>query len=323
MSALRGVDTSDNSTVRDLDAMADSAPAYPIFNLFGKNNQEESPDGTILRNNLYMIAHCGFFLFNFLNVVCIPVFHGFVLRRLAKNFLMKMALLTCAAQLITCLTSIHRYNINDEYGDVAHLSNLTSLVAYSCFNFVMVNLNCIKFRNQKRAIRDVSIGTGTGVWIALAIACWVIGRRDWDTKNFYYFRIYVTACTAYQLITYILVLRAFTTGNISLPNDFPISDAVVTRALVASIVLLLGCAASGMSGMPIFQYPAAGASFSIMVVVVSLVSEMNVVVADDGTGDNNNDKDAQIKTQGRTPLISDETKRPRRRSRSSRSKPTD
>lgn len=75
--------------------------------------------------------------------------------------------------------------------------------------------------------------------------------------------------------------------------------------------------------MPIFQYPAAGASFSIMVVVVSLVSEMNVVVADDGTGDNNNDKDAQIKTQGHTPLISGETKRPRRRSKSSRSKPTD
>jgi len=249
--------------------MSESDFKYPIIWIFTRWENETTPPGTILRNDIFLVGHCGFFMFNFINVCCILIFHGFVLRRLSQNFLVQMALLACCGQVASCLCSIHRYNTNDEFGYFAHASTLTGLVAYTFFNFVILNV----FLNCNRKIGYIWLGMA--IWIALAIGCWVIGRARWETHDFKYFRYFITLSTVFQIISYISVLWAFSKKKIKLPESFPISSAVVTRVFKAAIgleVLALVCA---NSGWPIFQYPATGMTFSVMVIVASFVGEMD------------------------------------------------
>lgn len=243
---------------------------FPIIWVPTKWDPETTPNGTIRRNNIFLLAHCGFFMFNFLNVCCILLFHGFVLQLLSHNFLMKMALLTCFGQMISCLCSIHRYNTNDEYGYWAHASVLTGLVTYTFFNFVMLHVFLNHHRNQ-----SIYMPLGMFIWIVLATLCWVAGRENWETDDFYYFRNFISLSTAFQFVSYILVLRAFSKAEIRLNGGSPVSNVVVTRLLIIAIGLVLLAVACALTAMPIFQYPATGMTFSVMVIVVSLVGEMD------------------------------------------------
>lgn len=247
---------------------------YPIIWVFTKWYEDETPPGTILRNAHFVIAHSGFFFFNFVNIWCILLFHGWVLRRLSHNFLMKVALLACIGQMMSCLCSIHRYNTNDEFGYWAHVSVLTGLVGYSFFNYVI--LHVFLNANRKASIYGIGYKTlGIAFWIAMAIACWVIGSERWEEDNFKHFRSYISGSTAFQLLSYISVLRAVCKGTVSLKQDVEVSMDVVKRVLVAAIGLILFAIACAFSGCPIFQYPATGMTFSVMVVVVAVVGEMD------------------------------------------------
>jgi hypothetical protein len=269
---------------------------YPIIWVFTKWYPEETPNGSILRNNHFLLAHCGFFFFNFINVCCILLFHGFVLHRLSHNFLMKIALFACSWQMASCLCSIHRYNINDEYGEWAFTSIWTGLIAYLFFNYVtlhlLLNRNHKGFIGYKPFGNDTDTDTDTDkskigigyttigmtVWFGLALACWYVGKAKWDTQDFKFFRDFISLSTGFQLLSYMSLLWALWKGKIALPEGSPISDAVATRVLIAAIGLLalaIGCA---FSGCPIFQYPATGMTFSVMVVVVSVVGEMDFMV---------------------------------------------
>jgi len=151
---------------------------------------------------------------------------------------------------------------------------LTGLVGYTFFNYVI--LHVFLNANRKASIYGISYkALGIVFWIAMAIACWVIGRKRWEEDNFEYFRNYISGSTGFQLLSYISVLRAVYKGTVTLKQDVEVSTDVVKRVLVAAIGLILFAIACAFSGCPIFQYPATGMTFSVMVIVVSVVGEMD------------------------------------------------
>lgn len=260
----------------------DMAFEYPILRVPTRWYEDESPPGTMTRNVPFLLGHSGFLLFNLINVFYVLVVHGYVLRRLQKNFLMKMALVACTVQVFSCLCSIHRYNINDEFGLWAHYSNAFGLTAFAILNCII--LHVFLNANRHNYFHKLKVGyvtVGATLWIALAMAAWTVGRIHWETEDFKFFRIYISLSTAHQLFSYILVLRAFSKGTVGLPQDFPVSNQMVQRVLLSAIFLVLLAIGGAASAMPVFQYPATGLTYTVMVMVVSFVGEMDFMIDED------------------------------------------
>jgi hypothetical protein len=77
---------------------------YPIFVIGTKWYEDQTPVESILRNNLFLIAHCGFFLINILNVLWILVSYGFVYQQsLWQKTLTKMQFVACSLKMTGCL----------------------------------------------------------------------------------------------------------------------------------------------------------------------------------------------------------------------------
>lgn len=278
--------TLNNATATDL------AFEYPILRVPTRWYEDETPPGTMLRNVPFLLGHSGFLMFNLINIFYILVFHGYVLRRLKNNFLMKMALLACIVQVFSCLCSIHRYNINDEFGLWAHYSNAFGLSAFAILNFIILHIFLNANRNKyfhfnpfdMELFEKLKVGyvtVGATIWTALAMAAWTIGRINWEMEDFKFFRIYISLSTAHQLLSYILVLRAVHKGKVGLPEDFPVSNEILKRVLISAIGLVLLAIGGASTAMPVFQYPATGLTYTVMVIVVSFVGEMDFMIDED------------------------------------------
>ena len=254
---------------------------YPLFDVTTSTNTDITPKHTIERNIHFLIGHCGFFLFNFINCWVIVLIHGFVLGRFKKNKLMKYAFAACFCQLTSCTFSIYRYNINDEYGDntsLAHWSNVTGIVAFMPFNYV----SCRIFINHESTRRLLSVSTITLVGFGIFI--FVFGDFvRWKQDDFKWIRIYFAMSTLFQLSAYIKASWAFCRREIRLPGDFPVPDEMVNRVLLICIILTVMALFFAGTKMPVLQYPATGMTFSVMLVAVSLFGEMDFLSGNDGS----------------------------------------
>ena len=210
-----------------------------------------------------MIAHCGFFMFNVLNVSYILLFEGFAFGRLGQNSLLKIAFFGCLFQICSCLTSIYRYNINDEFGIYAHLGTVFGLIAFSLSNSAYLR---VIFQDDSRPGK---IRVGTLVWALIAIGCLVITEKNWEEDDFKYFRVYIAASVLYQTVALILGHRALAAATTNQAND---TATTLTKVFKVLIVLDTGCLVfTGLAGRPIVSYPATGLTFTVMVFAMSFV----------------------------------------------------
>lgn len=253
--------------------MADSSSDYPIISLFTKDDPDTI--GSLERNKHFLLGHCGFLMFNILNVCGILLFYGFVFQRLMENKLMKFAFLACFFQIFSCFGSIHRYNINDEYGPWSIKSILPSLVAYTFFNYVMFHYALNK--NCKRSIFGIGyMIIGAVACVIAACAVWfLLWKRDWVSSDFMAFRYFVVGSTVFQLLSYIRLLWAFSKGQIRLPENHIVSNDALTRLLQTAIGLIVFDLVCKGSAMPVFQFPTTGLTYTVMVIVTPVVSQMD------------------------------------------------
>lgn len=248
--------------------------AYPIFDVRDEWSHESSPYGSPQRMAVFMVAHCGFFMFNFLNVVCILVFHGYVLQRLHRNHLMQTGLLACAGQMLSCLNSTYRYNKCEEFGRFGHTSVLTGLFAYTFFNYTIMYVFLNRHANKR--IWNIKYSwIGHAIWLVITIQCWVVGRVQWETHDFGHFRNYISLSTGFQLLAYVSILREFSyKKTIRFRDGFSVDENVAKRVFQSAIFFIFVAIGCALTKKPVFQYPATGSTFSVMVVVVALVGEM-------------------------------------------------
>jgi hypothetical protein len=157
----------------------------------------------------------------------------------------------------------------DEYGEWAHTSNWTSLIAYSLYNITIWHV----FLNRRQT--DSLIWIGSIVWIGLAVLCWFVTVAYWETRDFYFVRLLFGLSTVHQLFAYASFWWEFRKGTIRLPEHFPCSKDLVSRTMVVAMVLVIISLIVAKSSLIVFQYPATGMTFTVMVVVVSMVGEID------------------------------------------------
>jgi len=264
-----------NSTDNGLyDFCSESNFSIPVFNFTQTKSIDETPLHSPMRMNLFVIAHVGFFLFNFINVFAILFIHGYIFKRLWHNHLMHTALCACACQMLSCWCSIYRYNHCEEFGTAARASVWTGLVAYIFMNYTMAHIFCNRQLNK-----NVNCVILVWFWFLSAIACGITGDFYWKKYDFRFFRYYILGSTIFQLISYISVLWSFSKKDIRISRNSPlkvwVTDALMKRMLHVAIVTIVLTMGYAYSLRPILQYPGTGITFSVMVLVVTFVGEMD------------------------------------------------
>lgn len=248
----------------------DALYEYPIIRFLTKASIEETPPG-IVRNVHFVLGHTGFFLFNFINSWFVILIFGFVLERHFKNRLVKYALLACLWQMTSCIFSITRYSINDEYGKYAHWSNITGIIAYIFFNVVVCHIFITNHDQKETYVRN-----GILIWTALGLATFVVGDLlFWEKYDFKFIRLYFATSTVFQLVSYTKAFVAYRRKEIIFPKPFPFTEENVGRLLKVCIFSTANALFFAATGYPVLQYPATGMTFSVMLLAVSMFGEMD------------------------------------------------
>lgn len=217
-----------------------------------------------------LTAHLIFCMFNVLNITYIVFFEGCVYGRLGKNTLTKLALVGCFAQMLSCMTSIHRYNIYDEYSDWGRLGTLFGLIAY-----FFVNVGYLYMWKRKCVLV-----IGTLFWLVVASYVGYKSEVNWDEEHFDTFRKFVGGSSLYQVIANVSGWIAHSRGAIKLDPSI-LSYQQMNRLFLVCIFLgLSGLVGTIVCGMPMVSYPASGATFSIFVIIGGYVGRMDFMTGD-------------------------------------------
>ena len=238
----------------------------PIVNFLTDKNIEASD----LRNSAFLIGHCGFFLFNFLNVLYLILFEGIAFGRLRQNFLSKLSLLACFTQILSCITSIHRYNINEEFGPYGLAGTGLGILAFTPFNIAYLYL----FFNNRNNHRRRFIGAGIAFWIVIGIACFAMTYINWPEEAFKYFQPYVVLSSVWHIVSNIRGLRAHQKGEIRIDESI-ISHHVMNKVFGVCIFLEIVTSVCAAMGLPVLTYPATGMTFTICVIVMVYAGRMD------------------------------------------------
>jgi len=232
------------------------------------------------RNMNFMLSHFGFLLFNVMNVAYLLLIEGYALGKLQTNVLSKIALVGCACQVLSCITSIHRFNINDEYGrPIGIESAFFGLLAYFFMNSAVTHLYLHGFSNRLTLWK-----IGTVAWFALSLFAFVMGRNNWDDSDqpFRYFRYIVASSKIFWAGGVGYTSYSLKKGTINIdPSSIMSTDSMVKVFNVLTCGTALSFAMMTFLG-PIFTYPPTGLCYTCIVIAMKFGGEMDFMKASNG-----------------------------------------
>lgn len=206
------------------------------------------------RNITYSVAHFGFLIFNVVNVLVLLLWQGYVTKRLWSNPVAKWSLASHIFQLLSCSTSLYRYNHDDEFGSAAILGVSTGLIALNCMNFAFLHL---LFFNDTTKIR-----IGMFFWTILAIVVYELSEKNWEKLNFLFFRAFLGVSILTMPPIMWRARKALTNGAFTVEEGFMSRDAMIR---VWDVLIFLDCVwfANVPLGNAIFTYPATGMVYMV------------------------------------------------------------
>eukprot|EP00536_Pseudo-nitzschia_multiseries_P017945 jgi/Psemu1/53326/gm1.53326_g len=235
--------------------MSTSAEDFGIVYIFEKMSYMET--GTIYRNALLMVSHFGFLTFNFINAMFLLIGEGYVTGKLRTNRAAQFSLAAHVTQLASCATSIHRYNISDEFGVWARIGTISGTVAVVLMTTVYLHL--LHFNNAKRIKKSAAI---VG---AVAAGVIYVSYKNWKEDNFKTFRFFTLAFISFYIYPMWKARKALKNGEFTLDEKFVSADTMV-RAWDALIFLTL---------LPVFTYPMTGLVYSICMINAVCMGRMS------------------------------------------------
>jgi len=223
--------------------------------------------GTEERNMNFLTAHVMFFMHNFLNVMYLLLIEGIVFGNLRKNRLLRLALCGCTIQALSCMTSIYRFNINDEYGPWAIVGVFTGNAAFA-------------FMQSAVSIVFVATSNNRGTLWRLLIAAWFMHNTAssfvswwfWDQFRFQLFQFTTVVGLAYQLLAMIYLLYLIKRGFVETKS----MDFMVRLLIVLITVNVVWLFIGKFRSMPIFMYANTGMMYTTCVVFVKFVGELGL-----------------------------------------------
>jgi len=241
-----------------------STITYPIVHwLTTKDADEGSQD----RNTSYLIGHLGFFLFNVLNVLYLICFEGVAFGRLKQNYLLKFSFVACFVQIFSCVSSILRYNINEEYGIYGEMGSYLGLTAQTAMNFGY--LYVLFNRNYRKYLVPAVV-----FWAVVALVTFLMTSSSWDTINFFYFRKFIALSAVNAFFSILLALVAHSKGDITIEASIASYDQM-NKIFGVCLFMQFVCLFAAFRGHPVYQYPATGMTFTISVIINTYVGRMD------------------------------------------------
>ena len=220
------------------------------------------------RNISFLVGHFGFFIFNVINVVVLVAFEGYAFDYLRKNRAAQFMLAACTIQLLSCATSLHRYNLNDEFGVWAKAGMITGTIAITLMTWSYLHLIC---RDNVRNTVFWMCGTSVIAAAVIGMSYW-----HWEEKNFFYFRLYLfVSVVSYGFIMLFAGQFQLRKGNIEMTRD--ISNTTMKRVWWVLIGLDFLHPAISLADMPAFTYPLTGMVYMISMVNSVCVGRMSFV----------------------------------------------
>jgi len=229
----------------------------------------------------YEAAHFGFFMFNFINVSYLLFIEGYALRNIGrgagKNFLHLLCLFGCAFQVCSCITSMTRYNINDEFNSFwANGGTISGNMGFAMCNCAV---SVVWFANSDKRSK---------YWLLTAIAFLVVHNVNsvlsymfWEKLHFLTFRPMVGVSALYQIAAMIYCLYSIKKGSIHVNPKVASKDQF---ARICQVLIVINVLASFLTSreMPMFLYPETGWIYTTCVVFCKFLGQMDFAAASAG-----------------------------------------
>eukprot|EP00574_Skeletonema_japonicum_P006649 CAMPEP_0201713692 /NCGR_PEP_ID=MMETSP0593-20130828/441_1 /ASSEMBLY_ACC=CAM_ASM_000672 /TAXON_ID=267983 /ORGANISM="Skeletonema japonicum, Strain CCMP2506" /LENGTH=268 /DNA_ID=CAMNT_0048202869 /DNA_START=85 /DNA_END=891 /DNA_ORIENTATION=+ len=246
-----------------------------ITNFWIDKSPEVTPEGLPVpgRMECFMVGHCIFFMINFLNVCYLILFEEFTFQRLRKNILLQFGFVACFVQLFSCITSVHRYNIGDEYGIFNKAGVVIGIVAFTPLNFTDLYLI---FQPKKNV---TAIRLGMCFWVIAALANGYYSMVNWEESTTKPFQMLVGLSTLSHIVGLIVFRKYLKDGTVSIDDSIASKD-VMLRMLMVLIILDCLCLFGATLGKPIISYPGTGLTFTVMVIAMSFIGRMDFMTAE-------------------------------------------
>eukprot|EP00573_Skeletonema_grethae_P004191 CAMPEP_0201709382 /NCGR_PEP_ID=MMETSP0578-20130828/58072_1 /ASSEMBLY_ACC=CAM_ASM_000663 /TAXON_ID=267565 /ORGANISM="Skeletonema grethea, Strain CCMP 1804" /LENGTH=262 /DNA_ID=CAMNT_0048198351 /DNA_START=55 /DNA_END=843 /DNA_ORIENTATION=+ len=241
-----------------------------IVNFWADALPEDTAEGLPVPGRMasFLVGHCGFFMFNFLNVCYLIFFEEYTFQRFRKNFLLQLGFVACFVQIFSCITSIHRYNIDDEYGVWNKAGVIIGLVAFTFFNFTDIYL---MFQPKKNV---TAIRLGICFWVVLAIGNGDYSMANWEEKNTKPFQMLIALKTLSHIVALIVFRKYVEDGTVSVDESISSKDAMLR---LLKVLIFVDCLCLGGAGLKktILSYPGTGLTFTVMVIATSFIGRMD------------------------------------------------
>lgn len=230
--------------------------------------------GTTERNINFVLAHYGFIMFNLLNVFWIIGFEGYIFRNLSRNILHQIVLVGCISQVLSCASSLIRYNINDEFGHWAVIGTVTGNASFFFLNSAVsvVFVKGIGGSDRRQTVWKII----SGFWFVYTTASSIISTIWWDTVRFEYFRPTVPISIVYAVIAMSYCLVRFQKCTMTIDPSVIAKDTM-ERLLKILIGLNIISFALMSQRMTLFLYPLTGWTFTVCVIFTKYAGQIEVV----------------------------------------------
>lgn len=228
---------------------------------------------TVDRNALFLISHFGFVVFNVINVGVLVLLEGYAARRFWTNHVAQISLAAHLMQLVSCVTSLHRFNTNDEFGYWGGAGVVTGVAGVFIMNIVYLHL--LFFNNTKK------IKWGIVFWAAVSVLVLLLSYRYWSTENFKYFRIFLAVSIISYNIPMWMARKALMNGAFTLEENFLSVDVMVRVWDVLMALDSLWVVAVATS-LPILIYPITGMVYTLCMINAVCMGRMSFMQGDGG-----------------------------------------
>jgi len=229
----------------------------------------------------FALSHFGFFMFNFINVSYLLFIEGYALRNIGrgagKNFLHLLCLLGCSCQMCSCITSMTRENINEEFD----LFWSNGGMIFSNMGFALCNsaVSVVWFANSDNRNRNWLIMAT--VWIVVHNVDSAYSYMVWEQRHFIPFRPMVAISAVYQTVAFGFTLYLIKKGSIRV-NPVVVSKDQFARLCQVLITINFVALALTMLKMPIFLYPETGMIYATCVVFCKFLGQMEFAASTAG-----------------------------------------
>ena len=217
-------------------------------------------------NRVAAVGHTVFFLIDLLLFSYLVLYEGFIHRRWSRNRFSQIITIGIVSQMISCITSIIRYNIDDPY------EYITTYLSVFGLSGGMTTLNICGIYlffhiNHQKYLKPVAASM---ILIATALSAFVC--MFLDTVKLAPSALFTLLCVLWQTVS---IISAFVAHKKRKLVGGQLDHDTMTRLFAISLLIHCMAFLCLLTNWPIFRYPATGLFYLNFVILGLSVGSMD------------------------------------------------